>query len=262
MENRLRTEGNSLESERPELIIFDKDGTLICFHSIWIPWAIDTAKRLEQSTGIQLSREVYQLLGLCPIQGKVHPGLLAEGTMGQIKHEIEKLLVTNGLDDIHELDVVDKCIQDSQTRCPTTLKAIHDMRLLFGTLRNNNVKVAICTADNRCNTISMLRWFNVEDRVDFVVCGDDPGSKPKPHPRNAIFICRTLGVAPENTVMVGDTVADLGMARAAGLRAAVGVLSGVGGPHHLESHADILVPHVGTLIGIFDDLPEKTYEYM
>lgn len=41
--------------------------------------------------------------------------------------------------------------------------------------------------------------------------------------------------------MVGDTLADLGMARAAGLGAAVGVLSGVGCLDHLESHADILV---------------------
>ena len=41
--------------------------------------------------------------------------------------------------------------------------------------------------------------------------------------------------------MVGDTIADLGLARSAGLKAAVGVLSGVGNREHLEPHADILV---------------------
>ena len=41
--------------------------------------------------------------------------------------------------------------------------------------------------------------------------------------------------------MVGDTVADLGLARSAGLRAGVGVLSGVGSREYLEPHADILV---------------------
>ncbi|EYB89658.1 hypothetical protein Y032_0229g2918 [Ancylostoma ceylanicum] len=265
-----RFEASSPESQKPELIIFDKDGTLICFHSMWIPWAMDTADRLEQATGMPLSREVYQLLGLCPVQGKVRPGLLAEGTMAQIKQEIQDLLVKRGLGRVHELDIIDMCIKDSQSRCPSTLRAIHDMQGLFTTLKNNDVKIAICTADNRVNTLSMLRRFNVEDLVDIVVCGDDPGSKPKPHPHNATFICRALRVAPEvrhphghivnvrieklsfqNAVMVGDTLADLGMARAAGLGTAVGVLSGVGGIDHLESHADILIPHVGSLVPIF-----------
>ncbi|WKY16632.1 hypothetical protein Q1695_001349 [Nippostrongylus brasiliensis] len=244
-------EASAQESQRPELIIFDKDGTLICFHSMWIPWAMDTAKRLEQTTGLPLSREVYQLLGLCPVEGKVRPGLLAEGTMEQIKMEMQKLFIRNGLNAEHELNVIDKCIADSQSRCPSTLRAIHDLRYLFSTLRENDVKIAICTADNRMNTMSMLRRFNVEDLVNIVVCGDDQGSKPKPHPHNATSICRALQVAPENAIMVGDTLADLGMARAAGLGAAVGVLSGVGGLDHLESHADILIPHVGSLLPIF-----------
>ncbi|VDL70366.1 unnamed protein product [Nippostrongylus brasiliensis] len=207
--------------------------------------------RLEQTTGLPLSREVYQLLGLCPVEGKVRPGLLAEGTMEQIKMEMQKLFIRNGLNAEHELNVIDKCIADSQSRCPSTLRAIHDLRYLFSTLRENDVKIAICTADNRMNTMSMLRRFNVEDLVNIVVCGDDQGSKPKPHPHNATSICRALQVAPENAIMVGDTLADLGMARAAGLGAAVGVLSGVGGLDHLESHADILIPHVGSLLPIF-----------
>uniref|UniRef100_A0A0K0DIM6 Phosphoglycolate phosphatase n=1 Tax=Angiostrongylus cantonensis TaxID=6313 RepID=A0A0K0DIM6_ANGCA len=100
----------------------------------------------------------------------------------------------------------------------------------------------------RTNTVSMLRWFNVEDLVDIVVCGDDPGSKPKPHPHNAESICRVLQVAPENAVMVGDTLADIGMARSAGLGTAVGVLSGVGGLDHLRPHADILVSITGIIL--------------
>ncbi|KAJ1350841.1 hypothetical protein KIN20_006736 [Parelaphostrongylus tenuis] len=246
-----RIEANTANSEKPGLIIFDKDGTLICFHSMWIPWAVDTAKRLEEETGLLLSPKVYQLLGVCPIEEKVRPGLLAEGTMEQIKVEIQKLLVQNGVSDSHKLNIVEKCIKDSQSRSPSTLRAIHDMRSLFKTLRNNDVKIAMCTADNRTNTVSMLRWFDVEDLVDIVVCGDDPGSKPKPHPHNAKSICRVLQVAPENAVMVGDTLADIDMARSAGLGAAVGVLSGVGGLDYLRPHADILIPHVGNLLPIF-----------
>jgi phosphoglycolate phosphatase-like HAD superfamily hydrolase len=54
--------------------------------------------------------------------------------------------------------------------------------------------------------------------------GGDAGSKPKPDPHNALMICRKLGVAPDNAVMVGDTRADTEMGKSAGLGLTVGAL--------------------------------------
>ena len=48
--------------------------------------------------------------------------------------------------------------------------------------------------------------------------------------------------------MVGDTPADLVMARAAGAGKTIGVLSGVGGSSDLGPHADLILPSVGDLI--------------
>ena len=30
---------------KPGLVIFDKDGTLVCFHTMWSPWATELADR-------------------------------------------------------------------------------------------------------------------------------------------------------------------------------------------------------------------------
>ena len=30
---------------KPKCLIFDKDGTLVCFHTMWSPWATDLAER-------------------------------------------------------------------------------------------------------------------------------------------------------------------------------------------------------------------------
>ena len=31
---------------KPKLVIFDKDGTLVCFHTMWAPWCTSLADRL------------------------------------------------------------------------------------------------------------------------------------------------------------------------------------------------------------------------
>ena len=30
---------------KPRCVIFDKDGTLVCFHTMWSPWCTDLAER-------------------------------------------------------------------------------------------------------------------------------------------------------------------------------------------------------------------------
>lgn len=100
---------------------------------------------------------------------------------------------------------------DCNTSCPKTLKQIHDLRALFSKLKELGLKIAICTADSRylfhklnlinlflsAGTENSLRSLSLESFVDFVMCGDDIGSKPKPNPHNALHICRELGIDPK-----------------------------------------------------------------
>ena len=81
-----------------------------------------------------------------------------------------------------------------------------------------------------------------------VVCGDDPNTQPKPSPHNAWKICGELGVDPGDTVMVGDTKADVGMGHAAKLGWTVGVLSGVGDTEELLPEAEYIISSVNDLL--------------
>lgn len=49
----------------------------------------------------------------------------------------------------------------------------------------------------RTGTIKVLKSLQLESYVDFVMCGDDRDSLPKPHPHNALKICQILGVEPK-----------------------------------------------------------------
>ncbi len=53
--------------------------------------------------------------------------------------------------------------------------------------------------------------------LDAVVTGDEARA-PKPDPRGLLLVLELLGVPPRKAVYVGDSLADLGAARAAGAR--------------------------------------------
>ena len=48
---------------KPELVIFDKDGTLVCFHTMWSPWCTGLADRMNRLTGRDLAEPLYDVLG-------------------------------------------------------------------------------------------------------------------------------------------------------------------------------------------------------
>ena len=108
--------------------------------------------------------------------------------------------------------------------------------------------MAVCTADSRVATEEFIASQGATPYVDMLVCGDDPGTHPKPAAHNALYICRALGIHPAAAVVVGDTTADLGMGRRAKLGATVGVLTGVGRPSDLDNQADHVVPSIKHLL--------------
>ncbi len=63
----------------------------------------------------------------------------------------------------------------------------------------------------------------------------------------ALAFCAATGLSPGEIAVVGDSVHDLAMARAAGAKLAVGVLTGVSSREVLAAHADLVVGSVGEL---------------
>ncbi|VDL80485.1 unnamed protein product [Nippostrongylus brasiliensis] len=53
-----------------KLVIFDKDGTLVDFNRMWLPWATNTIRLLEKATGLPVGPAVYKTLGVDPVAGK------------------------------------------------------------------------------------------------------------------------------------------------------------------------------------------------
>ncbi|VDO14153.1 unnamed protein product [Brugia timori] len=97
------------KNSKASLVIFDKDGTLICFHSTWVPWAINVAKKISEAINMNVEKEIYSLLGLHEKEQKVKSGLLAEGTMAQIRDAIARLLINRGIEATDAVKVFVSC---------------------------------------------------------------------------------------------------------------------------------------------------------
>ncbi|EPB74681.1 haloacid dehalogenase-like hydrolase [Ancylostoma ceylanicum] len=227
-----------------KLVIFDKDGTLVDFHRMWLPWAANTVKLLEQATGRPVGPAVYKTLGVDPIQGKVSMGALAEKTLTGIRADVSATLQTFGISATDADRIVERGVPEAANGVTAP---VCDLPKLFRELRALGCKTALCTADSRTATEEQMRVLGISSMLDEVVCGNDVGIIPKPSPHCAIQICKRVGVPLNQAIMVGDTVADLKMGRVAGLRASVGVLTGVGTRESLKEYTDYFLDNVSEL---------------
>ena len=191
------------------------------------------------------------------------PGLLAESTSPQIKDVLTEVLVGEGLDQTTARQTIEESCSEGDTGHPDKLRAVSDIRMLFRILKSENIKIAICTSDNRKGTLASLEKLKLCEYIDYIVCGDDPNTLPKPDPHNAWKICGHLNVDPQKTAMVGDTQADVGMGFNAKLGWSIGVLSGIGDTEDLMPEADHVVKDVKDILPLIlaDDKWKDYYAY-
>ena len=225
-------------------MIFDKDGTLIDFHAMWGGWARELGTRLEAAARRPVAPDVFAAIGFDPSTGRVAAGgPLAAATMAEIEGVVAAVLR-------RWCPSVAAARRATETAWfvpdPVTLAVpLADLQALFADLRAGGRRIAVVTTDDRAPTDATLRALGARDAVEAMVCGDD-GFPMKPAPDSVFAICQALQTEPPRVAVVGDSPADLAMARAAGAGLVVGVRSGVGAAADLAA-ADVVIGSVGEL---------------
>ena len=234
-----------LKNFEAQAIIFDKDGTLIDFDFMWGTWTLQLAERLRMVTNLDVREALCASYGYDIVRRKILPdGKLTCTPMWRLREMIFETIRSFGFSEAQSRFAVEQAwfVPD-----PVTLaKPFTDIRRLFTNIQDRGVQIAIATTDDRGPTEAMLSAFGVTGLVNTMVCADD-GIKAKPEPDMVTTICARLSVDPRNVIVVGDTVADMQMARSAGAGYVIGVLSGVGLLEHLTPLATILLDTVDTL---------------
>ena len=189
-----------------KLVIFDKDGTLINHEKIFGKWLIKIVRSLTHI--INDSDKLFNHLGYDPNKDKFEfDSVVAKGTNDDIRNSIFEFILDNNINSNNLKEEIQKYWlpldfkKEDIIQCGNILK-------VFKYLKSNNIKIAVCTSDDRIPTEKTFKLLNLNDYIDDVMCGDDPiSSKPSPEP--IWKICSNLDINIENTLMIGDTISDI-----------------------------------------------------
>jgi len=237
----------SLHLEGIGLVVFDKDGTLIDFDLMWGGWAEDLADRLEAAIGAPIRAELHRQIGYDQASRRTQPGSpLAATPMAHLRLMTTDVVArSTGRSAASAAAIVEDAWHSPD---PIGLaRPLADLGALFNRIRASGGRVAVVTSDDRGPTEATLAWLGVAGLVDALVCADD-GLPSKPAPDTLLRACGLVGVEPGRAAMVGDSVADMAMATAAGIGRRIAVLSGIGRRLELEPIADVVIESIAELL--------------
>ncbi|AFV00226.1 phosphoglycolate phosphatase [Simiduia agarivorans] len=185
--------------ELPQLVMFDLDGTLV-----------DSVPDIATATDTMLTSLGVSAAGEAKVRGWVGNGAAT--------------LVARALKDAG-LDADNQTTAMTLWRAAYTLCCTRQTRLypgaseLLAALQNAGCRLALTTNKPIQFARPLLEHLGINARFDWVLGGECvPEKKPAPH--MLLEVMRDAGIGADASLMVGDSSADIGAARAAGVKVA------------------------------------------
>ncbi|GGF66101.1 hypothetical protein GCM10010912_08960 [Paenibacillus albidus] len=243
-------------------ILFDKDGTLLQFVSLWGSWSECFLKhftrRLEERGLPVPAKQIPGLWGTQhDTEGHItevdRNGPLAMGTMDDLYAILSWQGYSLGLSWAESMELVHRCRLEADALLDRSRPALPlpGLQRFLDELAAQGLPLAVVTADETAAAEKHLDWLGIRQYFAAVV-GTDQVERGKPFADMALLACQRLGVAPSSTAVIGDTNGDMRMAKAAGAAVAIAIAdtrSGSSGQRDLPD-ADIIIEsyaelHVG-----------------
>lgn len=219
--------------QRPELVAFDLDGTLV-----------DSAPDLAHSVDEMLRQLGRAPAGLERVRawiGNGIPKLVQRALTGTLWPTVEPAGFDEALTRFMTIYEANVCHRT--TAFAGVLEGL-------GALKRDGYHTACITNKHSRFTRPLLAQLGLSQYLDFIGCGDQ-FAKTKPDPEPLLKTAEHFDLPPERCVMVGDSVNDVTAARAAGF----GILCvpyGYRGCARVEDlQADGIVPSLAELPALF-----------
>jgi phosphoglycolate phosphatase len=182
-------------------VLFDLDGTLL-----------DTAADIAQALNLALGEygiAAFPVSEVILMVGRGSPILIerAAAARGRNLPETERAAILERF--FHHYGELEEKGQSQAVPYPGAAQALQRLHAA-------GLKVAVVTNKHHRFARALMHNLKLSPWIDLIV-GGDTCERRKPDAQPLLFACSTLGFAAADALMVGDSINDVGAARAAGI---------------------------------------------
>ncbi|MEC5319900.1 HAD family hydrolase [Brenneria populi subsp. brevivirga] len=223
-------------------LLFDKDGTLLEFHAMWLQAARAVAARLLQRYPDAAVTGPALLAAIGAAGDRIaSQGLLAAHPTEDIAREWHRMMAPGGGLAPFTREV--KALFNAQVAGnPASIRALPGVKEKLAVLKARGFKLGVATADSKDATLFSLEQAGLYPLFDYIGYSDGDVA-PKPAPALLQRFCARCDLAVGEVVIFGDTVSDMLFGRNAGAKR-VGVLTGAATREELAPYADMILASV------------------
>ncbi|MBP1963092.1 HAD family hydrolase [Paenibacillus aceris] len=240
-------------------VLFDKDGTLLDFISLWGYWS-ESLYRNYSSKVLAVAKDGI-IDPISDLWGTVHDaaghmtdysrnGPLAMGSIGDLLAILAWQGYRLGLPWSESMRIA----RESKRLADEEMEQVRPAYPLPGVMdflrqcHDQGMPMGIVTADETADAEKHLQWLGIRQFFKVIV-GNDLVKQGKPFPEMVHKACLELGLAPNQVALIGDTNSDMQMGRSAGVAATIGVMM-----NHAARSGDCWLNDASVLISSYAEL--------
>lgn len=225
-----------------EAIFFDKDGTVedsrIYLHQL-------VTERIRLLSDHKFGIEDYLPKTFGFQAGKIDPkGLMAVGSRQDNELAAAALIASSGCGWYQAKEIAYQAFEQAAQNITPTKKSspmFPGTLPLLQRLIKAKCQLGIISADSLTGINRFVEQEQIQDYFQTLVGSDR--NLQKPDPKLYLKACQSLGVEPQKTLMVGDSVGDIIMAQQAGAVGTIGISWENFNAEHL-AQADVTITHL------------------
>lgn len=209
---------NQAQIENVELVVFDKDGTLIDIHNYWSSMLKLRSREIVTSFDFDEPEKIFGELieamgvnlGANTIKSEGPVGIKPRSFIEETAYLVaSKYNASFTLEKAKEIFArVDKT---SQSFLADFIRPLPGVKNFLCKLKEKNVKLAIATTDLSSRAVLAMNTIGLGEFFD-LIAGGDCVKKSKPAPDIMNFIIEKIPVSRKNIVLIGDSIVDLELA--------------------------------------------------